>query len=158
MLRAVVLLFLIILFSGCGQKAIYSHSVDIPGKSWHAEDTIDFRWNVEDTSAVYDLVLGVEHLDNIPSQNIYVKAISTNPAGLANEQLVSLELLKNSGEPYGQCGFGPCKIDMVLASGVYFPARGIYHLSLIPWSRINPVDGVESISLTIEPARKKEKN
>ncbi|HMW37937.1 MAG: gliding motility lipoprotein GldH [Saprospiraceae bacterium] len=147
-------LLLLLLFA-CREKNLFSKEYSLKDGSWYSKDTLVFKWNSPDTTTRYNLVLGIGHEDNIPSQNIYVKTISSDPAGKSKEQLVSLELIATSGKPFGNCNNVPCDLRIILGSGVFFPQQGTYSLALVPWSRVDPLTGINKISLTIEPSTQK---
>ncbi|MEO6189386.1 MAG: hypothetical protein ABIO44_02520 [Saprospiraceae bacterium] len=142
--------FLFFILISCSKETLFSSSTKILNSSWDETQNISFEWNNVDTTTRYDLVLLVKHTDQIPSQNVYVKCKSTSPDLKSSEQVVSLELLANNGVPFGSCAFGSCSVNIILATNLYFPLIGKYSLTLAPFSRINPISGIDEIGLNIE--------
>ncbi|MEP7195011.1 MAG: hypothetical protein ABI851_00715 [Saprospiraceae bacterium] len=134
----------------CSKGNLISESKKIVNSSWNENQAITFKWNCKDSLTKYDLIISIKHTDKIPTQNIYVKCTSISPDSSFTEQIVSLEFLDNKGIPFGSCTFGNCKLNIVLASHIYFPKPGDYSLIISPYSRIAEIPGIDEIGLSIE--------
>ncbi len=139
----------------CNSDSIFSTTVNIENSILQDSQRIDFNWKINDTLGKYNLILSIKHTGELPSQNLYIKCISSSPNNQISEQVVSLELLNSAGKPYGKCSFGDCDLKIILASNIFFPSVGNYSLTILPYSRITPFPGIKQIGLSIEPIHSK---
>ncbi|GAB4247308.1 MAG: gliding motility lipoprotein GldH [Saprospiraceae bacterium] len=148
----VVALSALCLSTGCSSDCIFQQSFEVPNAEWTYEDPIRFEFEIPDTSARYNLNLALEHSTDYPYQNLYVKFHTQFPSGKTVEQVVSLELTDKAILWQGECSGKWCTINIPLQTGAIFPEPGKHSITLEQYTRDNPIKGVKSFSLCIQPA------
>ncbi len=147
-LLGVVLLFL----AGCSSEALYEKRIALPDAGWSYEDTLRFDFEIEDTAQLYTLSLEVEHSDEYPFQNLYVRIHTGYPNGESSVQLVSLELAEKTGVWLGKCRGSTCRLRIPIQSKTYFNQPGTYTLALEQYMRRSPLPGLKGFTFRVEPS------
>ena len=145
-------LCLMLLFTGCDKKIIYTDFIKIPGESWTIDNVISFSPVISDTSAVSNVYItfrtGVEY----PFQNIWLFVSTYSPSGKTVTDTIEYMLADARGNRTGR-GFGNIKeADLIFRKGVYFPEKGTYIISIRHGMRTESLKGVYDIGLRIEKA------
>ena len=147
----VLLLFLIwAAISGCGPNYVFLEKHETTEGQWAYEDTIDFKVNISDTLAIYNLYLEVEHSTDYAFQNLYANIYTQFPDGQRLKKLVSFELANKGGIWLGQCSQNFCTLNIPIQQGAFFNEPGEYLFTLEQHMRINPILGVKSFAFRIE--------
>ena len=152
-----VLVLSTIFFTGCGPDTIYERAYEISNGEWFYSDTLTYEVTIEDTLAIYNLYLDLEHSREYPFENMYVRIHTSFPTGDKLSKQVSLELANQAGIWIGECGSEACDITIPIQMGAYFNEPGQYTFSLEQYMRRNPLPGVNSVALRIEEAADKRK-
>ncbi|MBK9271368.1 MAG: hypothetical protein IPM48_07205 [Saprospiraceae bacterium] len=143
-----ILLWTIVFANSC-RNALYKEEITVDPIGWTYDQEVKFKWNVKDTSLLYDILLKLEHTIDLKYQNVYVKAITSIPNQADAEQILSLELLHTNGIPVGDCYGNHCRAALVLNEKIRFPSLGEYSLKLQQNSRQDSLPGLKSLSLEI---------
>jgi gliding motility-associated lipoprotein GldH len=130
-------------------KPYYSKKINFPNENWTYQQPLEFKWTIQDTLQPFDLILSVEHEDQMKFQNVYVRCRSSFPDTTDRIQEVSLELLDPTGKPYGKCSLGTCTAEIPLLVNTVFPKTGEYGLIVEQYSRMDSFPGMKSIQLDI---------
>ena len=149
-----VLLFALGLIA-CGKSYVYESETEIPNGVWGYRDTIDFKFEIKDTAALYNLYVDFDHADSYPSQNVYVKLYTRFPDGMRLSKVVSFDFFNAAGKPNGKCSGQDCSIDMLLQSNAFFNQAGEYVLTLEQYTRTEQLEGVKSVGFRLEKLDKK---
>lgn len=140
--------------AGCGPDLVYDDSVEVPESGWAYENPLRFNFSIEDTNAVYNLWLEVEHSPAYKYQNLYTKLHTTFPAGQQLEEMVSLELADKAGAWHGECNGEKCKLSIPVQIGAFFNQAGGYTLSVEQFMREDSIEGVNALRFMIEDTDK----
>ncbi|NUQ26439.1 MAG: gliding motility lipoprotein GldH [Saprospiraceae bacterium] len=141
----------ILALTACGPNYVIKESRDIAETGWAYKDTLDFAFEIADTTQLYDLEIVVEHTTNFPYQNMYTLISTRFPSGRRLQKQLSLELADKAGVWAGDCGSKDCTITIPIQQGAYFNEAGPYLITLEQFMRVNPLSGVKCISLQISP-------
>lgn len=141
-------------FSACGESYFYETTQTIPGGVWMYRDTLNYRFEIADTSARYNLYVAFAHADTFPHQNLYLKLKTQFPDGRRVSDVKSFDLFTGSGTPNGNCSGGKCQVQLNLKQKTRFPQPGQYTLTLEQYMRRDSIRGVESVGLAIEKIKK----
>lgn len=139
----------LILFSSCKPNYIYQKSIDIENGVWAYVDTLNFSFNIEDTSHYYDLFLSVNHSPEFSNQNLYSRIYTSFPDGTEAVDTISLELTNKFGMWLGDCTKASCKLDLLLKGKTKFRHTGKYVLRLEQYNRVDSLAGIQSIGIMI---------
>ncbi|HQU60535.1 MAG TPA: gliding motility lipoprotein GldH [Saprospiraceae bacterium] len=139
-----------ILFSSCGPNYRFEKVYEMEAEQWPYADTLDFTFNIEDTSAIYNLYLEVGHSTSYGFQNLYTQVYTRFPSGERIKELLSLELAGKGGTWLGDCGKDYCTLRIPIQEGAFFNQAGNYTITLQQYMRVDPVAGVRSIAFKLE--------
>lgn len=135
--------------AACGPSYVFEETHDIPDYGWTYKDTVQYAFEVKDTSILYDLTLRIKHSPEFGNQNIYTRIYTGFPSGKRISKILSLELADKNGIWAGDCGSKSCTLDIPIQTKVYFNQVGTYTLSLEQFMRQDSVQGIQSMSLKL---------
>ena len=146
------LLFLLIIpfLSSCGPNYLYEEDHEIDSTGWTYENILNFSFDIQDTLAVYNLFLEIEHSTDYAKQNLYTRISTTFPSGKKLEKILSLELADKSGFWLGDCGGKNCELRLPIQEGAFFNETGTYAIALEQYMRESPVQGIQEIGFKLE--------
>jgi gliding motility-associated lipoprotein GldH len=134
----------------CGPKKIYNKEIAIAERIWEKEKIISFEFDVIDTTKRYDFLLDVESKSEFKYQNMYVQLETVFPKGNKAEDIVSLEISQPNGKPNGDCSGEECHTPIMMQENVKFPDLGQYTINIKQYSRMDKVEGISKLELTIQ--------
>jgi gliding motility-associated lipoprotein GldH len=140
--------------TACGPNYVIKESRDIAETGWAYKDTLDFAFEIADTTQLYDLEIVVEHATDFPYQNMYTLISTRFPSGRRLQKQLSLELADKAGVWAGVCGSKVCTITIPIQQGAYFNEAGPYLITLEQYMRIDPLPGLSRVTLQITPVGK----
>lgn len=143
-----------LLLPACKPEIVFEKHYEIPNGEWSYADTLDFKVNIRDTLAIYDLYLKLKHSRDYPFENMYVRIHTGFPDGQRLTEQVSLELAAGTGIWNGDCNRKGCRISIPIQEGAYFDQAGTYTFTLEQFTRRDTLPGVEEITFAIEDTGK----
>ena len=146
---------LAILLSACGPNYIFEETKPITANGWSYADSLQFEFNILDTTSIYNQSLVVNHTTEYGFQNLYVKVHTIFPDGKRTSQLLSLELASKIGLWFGDCNEEACSLEIPIQNNIFFPMPGTYAFVLEQYMRKDPLEGIQSFELKIEDTGKK---
>lgn len=144
----IVLGVLLVIVIGC-DSAYYEKSYSFDNRVWMYDDPRTFSFDIFDTSQIYNLILTVDHTDQFPYQNLYLKTLTKFPSDTIIEQSLSLEMANEAGFWFGECQGANCRLIIPIQSGVHFVESGSYTLDLEQYTRTDSLIGVKGIGLSV---------
>ena len=145
-----LLVFIITLFASCGPDYIYSENIKIPNQEWQYDNLLNFTFDIQDTNRIYNLSLDITHSTDFPYQNIYTQIHTSFPSGEKIEERMPVNLADKSGKWYGQCSHDWCTLELKIQENAFFNALGNHTISIEQYMRVNPLPGIQSMTLKIE--------
>ncbi len=142
-------------FASCGPGYLFDEEKSIPKGQWSYQDTLDFKFSVPDTSALYNLYVNFVYADTFPNQNIYVKFYTRFPDGKRLSKPLSFDFFDPEGNSAGKCSGGECRAQIAIQQNAFFEKAGDYTITLEQFGRVNPLPGLKSVGLSVEKAGKK---
>lgn len=147
---AATLLCLVLAFTGCDRKIIYTDFVKIPEESWKIDNVISFAPVVTDTSTVNNVFITIRTGVEYPFQNIWLFVSTFSPSGKTITDTIEYLLADAKGKRIGR-GFGNIKeTDLIFRKEVYFPEKGTYIINIRHGMRTESLKGVYDVGLRIE--------
>ena len=142
-------------FTGCsGGDTIYHKTHSFEQQTWSYSDTVHFSFDIQDTTAKYNLYLDVVHSDTFPFQNLYLNLFSKTPTDEIVKDQHSLELQEKDGYWISECSGHTCELRFILRENLTFPAVGSYTISAEQYTREENLRGIQSLGLFLEKAKK----
>ena len=85
-------LFLICFATSCKQVNLYERIQNIPKAEWRGDFKPTFSFEIQDTSALYNLYVTIRHTNTYPFNNIWLLASIQLPGDTVREQKLDLPL------------------------------------------------------------------
>ncbi len=149
------LIFIVLSLCACGPEYLFEAEKTIPNGQWAYRDTLDFKFTVSDTSALYNIHVDFVYADSFPSQNIYVKFYTRFPDGKRLSKPLSFDFFDPIGNPSGKCSGGSCSAQIPIQQNAFFEKAGEYTITLEQFGRQDPLPGLKTVGLAVEKAGKK---
>ncbi len=145
---------LLLCFGACGDNYLYETTKEIPNGVWTYRDTLNFQFDIADTSARYNLYVEFAHADTFPHQNLYLRLKTRFPDGRRVSDVKSFDFFSAQGVSNGTCSNGKCRVQLNLKQKTRFPQPGTYAITFEQYMRRDSVPGVASIGMAIEKIKK----
>ncbi len=146
--RYYVLFAFVLFLSACGPTVLFEDKIEVE-KAWTYNHSIDFAYEVLDTTQSYQMILEVEYDKSFKYQNLYTKMVTDFPGGESVEDIISLDIRKKTGESQGNCNSESCTVPFLIQDGVLFKKTGRYGLSIFQHSRKDSLMGINSLVFKI---------
>lgn len=149
-----VFLFLgAILFFGCGKNYLFDKTYEIQNGAWTYQDTLNFSFEIQDTSKIYNLFLNFDHSTDYGFQNLYINIYTLFPTGEQIKEMVSFEIANKGGVWFGDCDSEECHLEVPIQENAFFDIPGKYEITVEQNMRKNPLEGIRKIALKIEDTK-----
>ena len=136
--------------TSCGkEKVIFEKEYDIKNEAWLYPDTLNFAFDITDTTAIYDIVLTIEHTPQYSMQNVYTNIYTKFPKGERIKQLLNIDLADNTGTWLGKCNSASCGYSINIQENAFFNSVGQHVITLEQFMRVEALAGIKNISLKI---------
>jgi gliding motility-associated lipoprotein GldH len=140
------------LMTSCGESYIYDQVVEIPEETWTYAYPLDFEFEVNDTTNLYNLFIEVKHQKEYPNQNAYAKLLVTMPDGSTQNREVSFELATPEGEWVGKCSGDYCSSKLLYKKATRFTQMGKFKMHFEQYSRQDSLTGLSSLRVMLQEA------
>ncbi len=141
---------LLLSISGCAEQRFYEQSYALANEEWSHEDVKDFSFEVQDTTARYDLMMSIDHNTSYEYQNLYLKLTTVYPDGESRTQELSVDFADTQGRWYGDCNAKTCKVEVTLQENAFFNQVGNHTIKVEQHMRISPVHYVQAVTLSLD--------
>lgn len=142
----------LLLFSSCDRGAVYEENKDLPDAKWKIQDTLQFDFSIEDSTAPYDLVYNIRYNSSYKYYNLYINHWLYDSTGtLMESKLMNMDLFDpSSGDPKGSGISDIFDYRVLFMDNQKFPYSGKYTLKAVHYMRENPLQGIVSFGLRVE--------
>ena len=134
----------------CGPDFIFDEDFQLDAAGWTYENDVRFEFNAPDTTDLFTLWLTIDHSTEYAYENVYVKIKTVFPDQPATEQILSLEIADKFGNFQGQCTRDHCLSLIPLQTNLRFKAPGEHAIIIQQNSRVNPLVGINALSVAVE--------
>lgn len=141
--------------AACNNSTLYNSEKDIEGNSWHKDSVKVFSPVIEDTSEVVSIGFSLEHSKEYPYSNLWLFVNVESPDGQAQTDTMEYFLANPDGGWIGQGNDRSRRLYWLYKGGVKLAQPGEYKFTLQQGMRRDKLDGVQSVSLWVEKAEKK---
>ena len=142
-----LLISLSVLHASCSNECNSLGSHEVNEEDWVYADSLDYNFEVKDTTAIYDLVLELKHSPEFAFQNLYVQTTTHFPSGEIVKSPMSIDLGDLAGRWNGDCGSKSCKAPVMLRDDFRFREMGNYRIVFEQFSRNESIAGIQSMEL-----------
>lgn len=147
-----LLLFILPLFSACGNEVLIDTNIEFEKKSWEVKNTFKSSFEVSDTINNYNFFITLRNTDEYAYQNLFVFLKTEFPNGKTKLDTINCPLANRQGKWLGK-GFGGVYDNRVLyMARKRFPLMGKYNISIEHAMRDEELLGILDIGVRIEKA------
>ena len=155
------ILFILLILSqllliSCGESYVFEKTYNLEKSEWKYDNTLDYTFEITDTTQVYNLLLEVSHSIDYSYQNCYLKIYTQFPSGEKTDYLLSVDLADGIGRWQGDCSGESCTTLFDIAKQTTFKELGKHTITLEQYMRKNPLKEIESLAIKLEEAKVRE--
>lgn len=154
-MKYILFLASMVVFTACGPDYLFEEEKAIANTQWMYADTLDYRFSISDTTALYNLSVTFTYADTFPNQNVYIKFYTKFPNGKRLSKPLSFDLFDPEGKPAGKCSGGTCSTNIPIQQNAFFEKAGEYVITLEQFGRKNALSGIKGVGLLVEKTEKK---
>lgn len=118
--------------------------------AWSYSEPASFSFDINDVSNKYNLYLDIDHSTDFPFENLYVRIHTKFPDQTSVSDTLSIQMIGNLGNWIGNCNGSNCDLKVFLQEQIKFKAAGAYTIQIEQFTRSEQLNGVNSISFSIE--------
>jgi gliding motility-associated lipoprotein GldH len=137
----------------CDSSRIYEQNIDFEGRYWITGQKPEFEFQIDETSAGYNLLANVRNETVYPNANLYFAYYLSDSTGRVLEQKLVSEFLfdRKSGKPFGNSVLGDIYDHRFLLLENYrFAQPGKYTVRYEQSMRADTLRGVLAVGLRVE--------
>lgn len=151
MKRIIILLTAALLLSACDGSVYYDQSQAVDEQGWLPADRLTFDVEVDDTTHLFNFLVGVRNSITYPYSNTFLFINTTFPDGSVAHDTLECPLADPSGRWYGKRTGRYVDSRYRLRGGsARFPMKGNYRFEVVNGMRDSAIAGLKDISLRIE--------
>ena len=139
---------LLVLFSACSGKEVYSDFRSFPYSEWDSREAIRFKVPIKDASQNYDAFFEIRNTNDYPFSNLWLFVDYETPTGDIRSDTLQVELADVYGKWYGK-GISLYAYSFPYELNIQYPDTGTYIYTIRQGMRKNPLEGVSDIGLII---------
>lgn len=161
MYRSIFSVFILTCFllCGCLPSPVYQKEYTIPQNEWRYDFQPSFKFEVTDTTSLYNIYFIVRHTEAYPFSNIWLMIHTKAPGdSVFREARIEVPLAEPSGQWLGR-GMGELWEQRMPISqegdSVILRKKGTWEIKLQQNMRVNPLPEVLQVGLRVEKATSK---
>lgn len=136
------------MLASCDRGVMHSENWQWKDHQWIHGDAKTMTLVATDTTTAYQMDLRIDHEEDYPFQNLYVRTRTIYPSGKEVTSVTSLELINADGSWAGDQGENCCKLTLPLQARFTFPEIGTYTWTIEPYMRMDTVKCIKSLKAT----------
>lgn len=139
--------------SSCVRINEFEKATSIRDQKWYYQDVPEFKFDINDTTALYNVYVTLRHTDQYDYNNIWLKLSVKRPGDSTIFQKINLKLADDAKGWEGSGLNDIFEVRKLISKGpVSFPKAGEYVFTLAQIMRENPLEHVLSVGLRVEKA------
>lgn len=143
-------ILLVIVSPSCDNTVVFEKNVTIPNGKWTKSDPVEIGFAIQDTLNPVNLIFNLRHTTDYEFSNLFLFVDTRYPNGTGVRDTLEIILAGYDGRWFGK-GFGKIKeMNIPVRRGLIFPMTGNYALIFEQAMRVNELNGIEDIGITIE--------
>jgi gliding motility-associated lipoprotein GldH len=146
-------ILLVIASPSCDNTVIFEKNVTITNGIWIKSDPVEIGFAIQDTLNPVNLIINLRHTTDYEFSNLFLFVDTRYPNGTGVRDTLEIILAGHDGRWFGK-GFGKIKeMNIPVRKGLIFPMAGNYALVFEQAMRVNELNGIEDIGITIEKSQ-----
>jgi gliding motility-associated lipoprotein GldH len=143
-------ILLLIVSPSCDNTVVFERNVPVTDGKWTKSDPVEIGFAIQDTINPVNLVINLRHTTAYEFSNLFLFVDTRYPNGTGVRDTLEIILAGHDGRWFGK-GFGKIKeLNIPVRKGLIFPMTGNYALIFKQAMRVDELNGIEDIGITIE--------
>ena len=137
----------------CDPSRVYESNEDFADMRWPIKDTVEFKFEITDTTQHYNLLLNLRNSIDFETTRIFLNYSLTDSTGSSIRKRLVEEFLfdRKTGEPFGDSGLGNIfQQQFPLETNMKFPSKGKYIGKISHMMRDDTLSEVLSVGIRVE--------
>ena len=147
---AVVIVSVFLGLTSCDNSRVYESWKDMPTLVWHKDSAYITVFNIEDTTSLYNMNVGVRNNNLYPYRNMWLMINIAGPEAFSYQDTVRIDMADNTGRWYGERSASLYTYVAPLYKGISLPKSGEYTFSIKHGMRKEKLGGVASLGFRVE--------
>jgi gliding motility-associated lipoprotein GldH len=144
-----VLLIGVYSLNSCNSDVFFEEQKSINNAVWNYSDSLQYKFEIKDTSQRYDMSLRFDYSEAFAYQNVYLQLHTTFPDGKKKSKVISFELFDATGKVLGKGTKDACKVQIMLQENAWFNQSGNYTLTINQNMRTDQLAGISQVGLVL---------
>ena len=145
------LILSVIGLSSCDPNVVYQEfDKDFPDYQWYESKILEFKPEITDTAAKYNVYLELRHVYGFPFENFNVLVTLTSPSGVKIEQDYNYPVMGPEHKYLSDCAEDLCDLKTLIEENVKFTESGTYIYNVKHEMPVDPVPTVMEYGLIVE--------
>lgn len=119
---------------------------------WPMDKVLNFEVPIDDTSAFYNVIIPVRHIDNYPYDGLLVNVTLNTPSGEERSKNYKLSLRDGDGKFIGDPGGDIWDADVTIMKKTKFNSIGTYKFEIVNGMPKTPTVCIMEVGLQVEKA------
>lgn len=145
-----VLIFQVLLFSGCDKAGISEAYSKIDSNGWPAEVIQTFTFEITEPAMLHNVWLAIRNDNSYSYSNLWLFVKLVPPSGAVVTDTVQILLADNRGRWLGKGFAGVFESRYALRQQFIFPEKGTYSLEIQQGMRAASLKGITHVGLRVE--------
>jgi gliding motility-associated lipoprotein GldH len=148
-LNKIIIIFLgLLVINSCSNEKIFTAEMKFDDGKWAYSEPLKGTFEIKDTLQSYDIELNINHKDDYPFQNIYLR-ITDDFTGTTVTDTVNINLADEYGVWSGKGISKNRELNSILRKSFKFKSQEKYNFSIDQFSRPDSLNGIRSIEFTV---------
>jgi gliding motility-associated lipoprotein GldH len=140
--------------AGCMSSPYYQKDTALPGNEWSYVTRPSFKFEIKDTTSLYNLYFIIRHTDAYPFSNIWISIYTKQPGDSTfQKSRIEIPLAETSGKWLGR-GMGEILEQRMPITRndnpMIFQKPGMYEIRFEQNMRVNPLPEILQLGLRVE--------
>jgi gliding motility-associated lipoprotein GldH len=137
----------------CNQRQVFEKYKNIPDYVWNVHYQVPFEFDIEDTTAIYNVYLNVRNTSIYPFSNLWILVDKQNPQGVQSRSRYEFVIANPDGSWKGD-GLGDIFDNHILLEGkIRFNMVGTYTYTFQQCMRMDNLPAIMDIGLEVEKVK-----
>ncbi|MBQ2541123.1 MAG: gliding motility lipoprotein GldH [Paludibacteraceae bacterium] len=146
--KCLILGILGLVLMSCAQHTVYSEFYNMSAQQWHRDSVCAFRFHIDDTAAIYQLRMHLNHRETYRYQNIWLFVDDPSRVEMPHDTLL-FYLANDRGEWLGRGKNGLIEMSMLYQEQRLFPDTGYYTIRIMHGMRDTILPGIDNLGFEI---------
>ncbi|MCF0210231.1 MAG: hypothetical protein HUK18_02780 [Bacteroidales bacterium] len=148
-------------FCSCNKDKVYEHRESFPDNAWERIEkgkTITFSdIEIEDTTAVYDIILTLRHTPFINEKQVKVLMKTIYPSGITRESIHTIKLRDRFDKEWVGDAMGDMiDVEEPVKKFISLPEKGNYTITITNLGRYSKMVGIMDLGVRVNKSNPKE--